>query len=143
MSGLHWPGLAICAAAGILVAVVAHAVVPGEEARAPVETGVLDTITSNFPPALAAPGRKATVVLRATFVADGVYADPQVVETQVHAGAFDADERERLGEAAVRTFKAVSRWRLRAPPDATLPAPGSQVVVRVKFVMMLKAQGRD
>jgi hypothetical protein len=104
---------------------------------------VLDTITSNFPPALAAPGRKATVVLRATFVADGVYADPQVVETQVQAGTFDADERERLGQAAVRTFKAVSRWRFRAPPDATLPAPGSPVVVRVHFTTMAETKGRD
>lgn len=133
-------GIAICAAAA---AVVAHATVPGEEARARVETGVVDTITSDFPPALAAPGRKATVVLRATFVADGVYADPRVVETQVQAGTFDADERDRLGQAAVRTFKAVSRWRFRAPPDATLPAPGSPVDVRVQFVTMPQAQGRD
>lgn len=136
-------GIVICAAAGILAAVVAHAAAPGAETGGRALPGVVDTITSNFPPALAAPGRKAAVVLRATFVAEGVYVDPQVVETQVHAGTFDADERERLGQTAVRTFKAVSRWRFRASPDATLPAPGSPVDVRVQFVTMAEPEGRD
>jgi len=140
---MHWPGLAICAAAGVLVVVVAHAAAAGGDIGARAPAAVVDTLTvvSSSPPL--APGREGTVILRATFTADGVYADPRLVEIEEHTGALEPHERERLEREALRAFNAVRKWRFRAPPGAALPEPGTQIDVPVQFVTMPETKGRD
>lgn len=137
------PGLALRVAAGVLAALGANASVASGAADARAVAGVVDAITVVHPSPLLAAGRGASVILRATFVEDGVYADPRVVETQVTAGALEAHERERLEREALRAFSALRKWRFRASPDAVLPAPGSPITVRVQFVTMPETPRRD
>lgn len=140
---MRWPGLALRVAAGVLAALGANASVASGAVDARAVASVVDAITVVHPSPLLAPGREASVILRATFVEDGVYADPRVVETHVTAAALEAQERERLEREALRAFNALRKWRFRAPPDAVLPAPGSPIDVRVQFVTMPETKGRD
>lgn len=134
-------------AAGILAAGCAGVEKPDAPSDSPVgavaPSGVLETITVVLPASRGATGRKATVVLRATFVAPGVYADPQVVDLQAHADPMEVDERERLEREALRMFKVLQQWRFKPSPDAVLPEPGSPVEVRVEFVTASPEAGRD
>ncbi len=100
-------------------------------------------MTVVLPASRGIPGGSATAILRATFVAPGVYADPQVVDLQAHADPMDADERERLERAALRAFEALQKWRFTPPPDVVLPAPGSRVGFQVRFVTSGGEAGRD
>lgn len=140
---MGWPGLALRVAAGVLAAFGANASAASGAVDARAVAGVVDAITVVHPSPLLSPGREAIVILRATFVEDGVYADPRVVETHVTAGALEAHERERLEREALRAFNALRKWRFRAPPDAALPAPGSPIDVHVRFVTTREAEGRD
>lgn len=140
---MRWTGLAVRAAAGVLAAAVAHAAAAVGETGAQAPAGVVETLTVVSPSPPLPPGREATVILRATFTAQGVYADPRVVTVEVHAGVLEPRERQRLEREALRAFNAVRKWRLRAPPGAALPENGSPVDVRVRFVTVSETPRRD
>jgi hypothetical protein len=141
------PSLAGVIAASLLAAGCAGVGKPDAPSDVPVGTvapsGVLETMTVVLPASRGIPGGSATAILRATFVAPGVYADPQVVDLQAHADPMDADERERLERAALRAFEALQKWRFTPPPDVVLPAPGSRVGFQVRFVTSGGEAGRD
>jgi hypothetical protein len=144
---LRRAGFAWAAAAGVLAvacAGVGHADA-ATEARVAATTppGVLETMTVVLPASRGLPGGGASGILRATFVAPGVYADPQVADVQAHAGELDAADRERLGREALRAFHAVSKWRTSPPPGAVPPEPGSRIEVRVQFLAHARAADRD
>jgi hypothetical protein len=139
---LRRAGQAAVIAAGILAVAVGHAAALGGIRDAPVAASVPDAISTNFRGALAVPGREAIAVLRVTFVAKCVYADPRVVDIQVLAGTLDEKEREQLAGEALRVFNAVRKWCFPAASDTGLPAPGSALLVPVRF-RTLEPAARD
>ena len=140
-------GLAGVIAAGLLAAGCAGVREPGTPPDATVATAapsaLPETMTVVLPASRGLSGRGASALLRATFVSPGVYADPRVLDLRSDAGPLDAEARQRLEGEALRAFEAVHRWRFTPRPDAVLPAPGSPVEVRVRFMIAGAETGRD